>query len=74
MSKYYRPLPNNVTIKKSGIEGLGLFATEFIDKGTFLGTTHIYDDRLEDGLIRTPLGGFFNHTENPNIELKNNFG
>lgn len=66
----YRPLPNVLTIKSSEIDGLGLFATENIEKGTLLGTTHVYDDRFEDGLIRTPLGGFFNHSENPNIELR----
>ena len=70
MKKNYRPLPNSLTIKPSGIEGLGLFATKFIKKGTLLGTTHVYDDRFEDSLIRTPLGGFFNHSENPNIELR----
>ena len=36
----YRPLPNNVTIKKSNIEGLGLFAVENIRKGKVLGLTH----------------------------------
>lgn len=68
--KTYKPLPNSLTIKPSGIEGLGLFATKYIKNGTLLGTTHVYDDRFEDGLIRTPLGGFFNHSENPNIELR----
>ena len=68
--KTYRPLPNVLTIKSSEIDGLGLFATESIEKGTLLGTTHVYDDRFEDGLIRTPLGGFFNHSEQPNIEFR----
>ena len=67
---YYRPLPNVLTIKSSEIHGLGLFSTKYIEKGTLLGTTHVYDDRFEDSLIRTPLGGFFNHSENPNIELR----
>ena len=72
---YYRPLPDILTIKQSDINGLGLFTKESIEKGTLLGTTHVYDDRFEDGLIRTPLGGFFNHSENPNIELrKTDFG
>ena len=66
----YRPLPNVLTIKPSEIDGLGLFATKSIERGTLLGTTHVYDNRFEDGLIRTPLGGFFNHSENPNIELR----
>ena len=65
----YRPLPNSVTIKNSTIEGLGLFATEFIPKGTDLGMTHVYDQRFENGYIRLPLGGFFNHSENPNSKV-----
>ena len=65
----YRPLPNCCTIKNSIIEGLGLFATEFIPKGTDLGMTHIFDDRFPNGVIRLPLGGFFNHSENPNCQI-----
>ena len=65
----YRPLPNFLTIKPSTIEGLGLFAAESITKGTMLGITHIKDKRFEDEYIRTPLGGFFNHSENPNCEI-----
>lgn len=64
----YRPLPNFLTIKESGVDGLGLFATEEIEKNTILGVTHIRDSRFEDGYIRTPLGGFFNHSNNPNCE------
>jgi len=37
----YRPLPKSLTIKPSGIEGLGLFATQDIKAGTQLGVTHI---------------------------------
>lgn len=66
----YRPLPKNLTIKNSSIDGLGLFATEFIPSGTFLGMTHIYDERFPDNYIRLPLGGFFNHSKNPNCEIK----
>jgi SET domain-containing protein len=66
----YRPLPKNLTIKQSNIDGLGLFATEFIPSNTNLGMTHIFDDRFEDGVIRLPLGGFFNHSETPNTIIK----
>ena len=65
----YRPLPKSVTIKNSSIEGLGLFATEFISSGTDLGMTHVYDERFENSYIRLPLGGFFNHSENPNSKV-----
>ena len=64
----YRPLPQCLTIKHSDIEGLGLFATENIPKNCELGITHVADDRFENKYIRTPLGGFCNHSENPNCE------
>ena len=65
----YRPLPKEVTIKKSYIEGLGLFANENLSANTRLGISHIKDDRFEDGYIRTPLGGFVNHADVPNCEF-----
>ena len=37
----YRPLPDELTIKHSPIEGLGLFATKEIKANTFIGITHI---------------------------------
>ena len=39
----YRPLPDELTIKSSPIEGLGLFATKEIKANTFIGITHIRD-------------------------------
>ena len=66
----YKPLPNYLTIKVSSIEGLGLFSTSKILKGTYIGITHIYDDNFKDNYIRTPLGGFINHSEEPNCELR----
>ena len=65
----YRPLPKEVTIKKSYIEGLGLFAKDTLSVNTQLGVSHIKDDRFENGYIRTPLGGFVNHSDNPNCEF-----
>jgi len=67
--KYYKPLPSNLTIKNSSIEGLGIFATENILIGTDLGPTHLINNDFEDGVIRLPLGGFFNHSEYPNCEI-----
>jgi len=64
----YKPLPPNVTIAPSGIEGLGLFASRWIEKGCELGITHVADEGFVNGYIRTPLGGFFNHSEKPNCE------
>ena len=59
----YKPLPESVTIKESGINGLGLFADQDIKQATNLGTTHI---KMDDTIIRTPLGGFINHSNTPN--------
>jgi len=63
----YKPLPTQLTIKNSPIEGLGIFATEDIKKNTFLGITHIRDEQFENKYIRTPLGGFYNHSNDPNV-------
>jgi len=63
----YRPLPKELTIKNSPIEGLGLYATENIKADSFIGVTHIRDEQFENKYIRTPLGGFYNHSNNPNV-------
>ena len=66
----YKPLPESLTIQKSGINGLGLFAKEGIAQGTNLGMSHV---AIGSGIIRTPMGGFINHSNNPNVvkvELK----
>ena len=66
----YRPLPKQVTIKQSEIEGLGLYSTESLYPGQYLGITHVVNDRFENGYIRTPLGGFINHSDTPNCEVR----
>ena len=37
----YKPLPESLTIKTSGVHGLGLFADQKIMQGTNLGMSHI---------------------------------
>jgi len=64
----YRPLPPYLTIKPSEVEGLGLFAVEPIKKSTNLGISHISDKFMDNGYIRTPLGGFINHSDTPNCK------
>ena len=64
----YRPLPEGLTIQKSEIDNLGLFATVSIDKGVNAGITHITDP-ITKKLYRTPLGGFINHSEEPNAKI-----
>lgn len=59
----YKPLPESVTIKTSGIHGLGLFTTKGIAKGTNLGISHL---KIGETVLRTPLGGFINHANEAN--------
>ena len=63
----YKPLPKQLTIKKSPIEGLGLYALENIKKNSFIGVTHVRDEQFENKYIRTPVGGFYNHSNEPNV-------
>ena len=66
--KTFEPLSSSLTIKGSPIHGLGLFATCEIPQQYELGITHVKDNRFSHGYIRTPLGGFFNHSKKPNCE------
>ena len=66
----YKPLPQSLTIKTSKVNGLGLFAQEGIAQGTNLGISHI---KIDDDILRTPLGGFINHANDANavkVELR----
>ncbi|WP_440925045.1 SET domain-containing protein-lysine N-methyltransferase [Candidatus Pelagibacter sp.] len=63
----YRPLPKSLTIKDSKIDGLGLFSKTKIQKNSFIGITHVKHNDFQDMYIRTPLGGFYNHSKNPNV-------
>ena len=62
----YKPLPNNITIKLSPIHGLGLYATDMIPEDTNLGLVLFSDQSAR--LHRTPMGGFGNHSDNPNCK------
>ena len=59
----YKPLPDSLTIKNSGIHDLGLFAKKNIPQGSNLGMTHL---KMGTTIFRTPLGGFINHSNTPN--------
>ena len=59
----YKPLPESLTIKPSGVHGLGLFAEQNLMQGTNLGMSHF---KIGDRIFRTPLGGFINHANEPN--------
>ena len=58
----YKPLPDNLELRPSEIHGYGVFALENIPAGKMLGLSHIQSPEL----IRTPLGGYINHSMNPN--------
>ena len=62
----YKPLPDSVVVKESPIHGYGLYATAPIKKGANLGISHVYAPGFEGGYIRTPVGGFINHSDEPN--------
>ena len=64
----YKALPDCLTIDKSKIHGLGLFATEDIDKDTNMGISHVKNtsSKFENNYVRTPLGGCINHSDDPN--------
>ena len=62
----YKPLPDSIVIKESPIHGYGLFAIAPIKKGFHLGVSHIYAPGFETSYVRTPVGGFINHSDEPN--------
>ena len=72
----YKPLPTGLFIKDSNIEGQGLFTTRDLIAGCELGESHyrintsgiesINEEENKNLFIRTPLGGFINHNEEPN--------
>ena len=59
----YQALPTELHIKDSSVAGQGIFARSDIPFGTYLGVSHYI---IEDDIIRTPLGGFINHSDDPN--------
>ena len=61
--KMYKPLPHGLFIEESGINGQGLHTNVRLAEGTNLGLSHI---ELGKHLLRTPLGGFINHSDKPN--------
>ena len=65
MTKQYNPLPSGITVADSGIAGQGLFATRRLVMGTTLGISHY---RIDGEYIRTPLGGFINHSDETNCQ------
>lgn len=67
--KVYNPLPSYLNIGPSDIHGAGIFAKEDVPQSVVIGISHIYDPNFQHNYIRTPLGGFINHSDKPNCEL-----
>jgi hypothetical protein len=67
----YRPLPKELYIGVSDIDGNGIMTLEILEAGKELGISHVkYESGdFHSGYIRTPLGGFVNHSEEPNCEF-----
>lgn len=65
----YVPLPDYLTIKESNIHGLGLFTLRelFLGEINFKFPSHF--ELNDSSIIRTPLGGFVNHSENYNCKI-----
>ena len=61
----YKPLPKELRLGFSDIHDIGLFAKENIPIGTNFGMSHL---QISNTIVRTPLGGFVNHSEDPNCE------
>ena len=61
----YKPLPDGLYVSNSDIAGQGLFTNRKLEVGTELGLSH---KMIDDNLIRTPLGGVINHSEQPNVQ------
>ena len=59
----YQALPSCLQVKHSSVAGQGIFATEDIPDTIYLGISHIV---VDDKIMRTPLGGFVNHSDDPN--------
>jgi len=66
----YKPLPECLTIKESDIHGMGIFATRNLYPGIDLGIAHIKLEGFPQGHCRTPLGGFYNHSDDPQLIWK----
>jgi hypothetical protein len=68
-TKLYKPLPDYLSVGLSDIHGIGIIAKDDIPAEVDMGISHVYDINFQHNYIRTPLGGFINHSENANCEL-----
>ena len=59
----YQALPSSLHIKDSPVAGQGIFAKEDIPTDLELGVSHVV---VDEDIMRTPIGGFVNHSNDPN--------
>lgn len=59
----YKALPNWIHVKDSRVAGQGLFAKDDVPEDVYLGISHFV---VDEEIMRTPLGGFVNHSDDPN--------
>ena len=67
----YKPMPEKVELKPSGIHGYGVFAKEDVVENYMIGMSHVIlfeGDGQKKNIIRTPFGGYINHDGDPNCE------
>ena len=72
--KHYTALPSWAEAKQVEGKGHGLFTNTDIAAGSYLGITHLalgpeQSKAMKRNYVRTPLGGFINHSETPNCAL-----
>lgn len=68
-TKVYKPLPDYLAIGPSDIHGAGIIAKDDIPAEIDMGISHVYDPNFQHDYVRTPLGGFINHSDDANCEL-----
>ena len=61
----YQALHDGLFVGNSPIAGQGLFTKKELPINTELGLSHVL---IDEEIISTPMGGFINHSENPNCE------
>ena len=71
---HYKALPSWAEAKQVEGKGHGLFTNVDIPAGSYLGVTHLalaeqQVEHIGRNYVRTPLGGFINHSETPNCAL-----
>ena len=64
----YRPLPPYLTVDVSSIDGHGITTLEPLPEGLVIGVARWELPGLDP--IRTPLGGFVNHSPAPNCRME----